>query len=375
MSIIVKGNNISSTNNGITPNEATNILFSQNSTEIRIVWESPKDVTINGVLLSKFDHLIIVRKQDSVPLTPTDGTIVYNGSSTSCKDTSVVSGNSYYYRFFVYDSNKNINNSANMIFKQIYNKSSSIKNLSWKEINEISESGKASSMFNIGDEIDVNLSEFKYDDDKDVDRVYSFSAQTVTLQIWDFDHFDRDDKNCKAGIVFGMKILMKELFSGSHFGCWAKSEIKEILMDAIYDRLPEDCRSYIKPVKVYTSYNINYNGYGNPVGDSQSPGNLSIERVFVPGLTEVGSSIDGNLKSTFNCELNQKHFPIFTDANSRKKTPPSDGSTNIYNYLLRSSKDYEYNGIIRVWNSNGEPNSSKSSGTGDSFGLCFCFCI
>ena len=372
MSIILKGNSINFTNNGITPNEATNIMFSQNSTEIRIIWENPKDVIINDILLSKFDHLVIVRKQDSVPLTPKDGTIIYNGSSSdSCKDTSVVSGNSYYYRFFVYDSNKNINNSANMIFKQIYNKSNSIANLSWKEINEISESGKASSMFNIGDEINVNLLEYKRGDDNE-DVKYSFSTQTVTLQIWDFDHFDRDDKNGKAGIVFGMKNLMKDRFTAYHFGCWAETDIKNVLMDAIYNRLPEDCKSVIKPVKAYTAYNINYN-YNGSAGNNQSPGYLTSEKVFIPGAVEMGinSSYSG-LGSTVNCELNQKRFPIFTDNNSRIKNPPSGSNTTIYSYLLRSSVDSQYNGMIRIWN-DGSPTTSMSSGVSDVFGLCFCF--
>ncbi len=317
MSIILKGTNINSNNNGITPNEATNIMFSQNSAEIRIIWEIPKDVTINGVLLSKFDHLIIVRKQGGAPLAPTDGAIVYNGSSTSCKDTSVVSGNSYYYRFFVYDSNKNMNNSTNMIFKQIYNKSSSIKNLSWKEINEISESGKASSMFNIGDEIDVNLSEFKYNDNKDADKVYSFSAQTVTLQIWDFNHFDKIDGSGKAGIVFGMKellfsdVMKAEVTNYDESVAWSMCEFRTNKLPGIEKCLPGDLIKYIIPVYTYTN-----NG---PRGEEQSV----IDKLFLPSITEMGDTT-----SSGENESKCKAFPIFNSDSSRVKR--LNGITQYY---------------------------------------------
>ncbi len=377
MSIILKGNNISSNNDGIGPGEVTNIKASQNASSIILSWTNPSNVVIDGTTLSTFDHVIIVKNESRYPTSIKDGNTIYSGNGTTCSDGNVIKNKKYHYRFFVYDTNKLCNNNMSMIIENTFYgiDYSILKNNTWEQIAAASESGIASSLWKVGDEIDLTLSEFKYNDDEDMDEVYSFSAQTITLQIWDFNHFDKSDGSGKAGIVFGMKNLMKERFTGWHFSCWAESDIKKTLMTAIYNRLPEDCRSYIKPVKVYTAYNINYNGYGNPAGHSQSPGYLSIEKVFVPGLTEVGTALKNSLISTFNCELNQKQFPIFTDSNSRIKNPPSDGSTNIYNYLLRSSVDFEYDSIIRVWNHDGEPNSSRSTGSGDSFGLCFCFCI
>ena len=71
-----------------------------------------------------------------------------------------------------------------------------LKENTWEEIIWASEHDYIPDTWKVGDEIDLTLSG-KYN-------------ETVTLQIWDFKHFDKSDGSGKANILFGMKHLMKK---------------------------------------------------------------------------------------------------------------------------------------------------------------------
>ena len=71
-----------------------------------------------------------------------------------------------------------------------------LKDNTWEQIIAASETNSIPSTWKVGDEIDLTLSG-KYN-------------ETVTLQIWDFNHYDKSDGSGKANICFGMKNLMKD---------------------------------------------------------------------------------------------------------------------------------------------------------------------
>ena len=63
--------------------------------QISLSWTNPTDADFAGVK--------ILRKTGSHPTTPTDGTVVYDGTGTSTTDTGLTNGTTYYYTAFSYD--------------------------------------------------------------------------------------------------------------------------------------------------------------------------------------------------------------------------------------------------------------------------------
>ena len=351
MSIILKGNNISSSNNkGIGPGEVTNIKASQNASSIILSWTNPSNVVIDGTTLSTFDHVIIVRNESRYPTSIKDGNTIYSGNGTTCSDSDVIKNKKYYYRFFAYDTNKLCNNNINMIVENtFYGIDSILKNNTWEQINTASEAGIASSIWKVGDEIDLTLS--------------GTFNETITLQIWDFNHFDKSDGGGKAGIVFGMKNLMKDgqYMNSSHTnsGGWNNTAMKKTVMVNIYNSIPSDLQSYIKEVNTYANQ-----GLGS---SSSSTGLLSKDKVFLPGMTEMfGKNYKPDQSET---EKNQKKFPIFTNDNSRIKKM-NNGSGDAYQWWLRSPiYGNNYSCFCDVTSYGTHDYTGASYG----YGVCFCF--
>ena len=350
MSIILKGNNISSNNNGIGPGEVTNIKASQNASSIILSWANPSNVVIDGTTLSIFDHVIIVRNESRYPTSIKDGNTIYSGNGTTCSDSDVIKNKKYYYRFFVYDTNKLCNNNMSMIIENtFYGIDPILKNNTWEQINAASEAGIASSLWKVGDEIDITLS--------------GTFNETVTLQIWDFKHFDKSDGSGKAGIVFGMKNLMKDVqyMNSSHTnsGGWNDTAMKKTVMANILKSMPSNLQSYIKEVNTYANQ-----GLGS---SSSSTGLLSKDKVFLPGMTEMfGKNYKPDQSET---EKNQKKFPIFTNDNSRIKKL-SNGSGDAYQWWLRSA----------IYGNNSDCfcdvtiyGTHDYTGASYGYGVCFCF--
>ena len=64
---------------------------------MHLTWGNPPDSDFAGVR--------IVRKTDSFPTGPNDGTLVYSGVGVSYDDTQVTNGTTYYYGAFAFDAN------------------------------------------------------------------------------------------------------------------------------------------------------------------------------------------------------------------------------------------------------------------------------
>ena len=107
--------------------------------------------------------------------------------------------------------------------------------LSWYEINKISEQGLAEDYFNIRD-----IKEFQ------------FGSETYHAQIIDFNHDDKSDGSGKAGITFQFKEIMTTMHnmntSGNNVGGWKNSEMRTYVNNDVYNALPLDLQTVIKPV-------------------------------------------------------------------------------------------------------------------------------
>ena len=360
MSVLFKspsssGGSIGGSSKGFPPGDVINILCRSGNEKIQIKWQEPNDTIIDGITIAKWKGTILVRNNDHYPTSIKDGDIVIDNNIKNkykdnyFEDTNLTNDHVYYYRFFTYSDEKVYNDSGNLIFK---NKPVSfdpiLKNNSWEQIVNVVESNSIPDTWNIGDEIDLKLNGYYFN-------------ETVTLQIWDFNHFDKSDGTGKAGICFGMKNLMKNKQmmnnTSNNKGGWNESRMKNEVLINVFNCIPLELSSYIKEI----------NTYANREGGTYSEqGLLSKDKVFLPGYTECCSEWSHQTQT----ETGQKKFPVFTDEYSRiKKMNNGSGITEWW--WTRSPRCNYSDSFCCI------SNYGRSSGTGASIngGVCFCFNI
>ena len=362
MSVIVRGGasaTISgSSSKGFPPGDVTSISSTVNNGRVLIKWSDPKDTVVDGTTISTWKGTLLIRNTDHYPESIKDGDVVVDNTTrdkyknTWYTDSGLTNNRKYYYRFFPYNTAKVYNDSSNLIFAAIpLSFAPTLKDNTWEQIKAATDGDAVPSTWKVGDEINITLS--------------GTFNETVTLQIWDFKHFDKSDGSGKASIVFGMKHLMKDYqkmnSSNTNSGGWNDTDMKKTVMQNIYKSIPSEVRSLIKEVNTYA----NEGGYST----SSSKGKLSKDKVFLPGMTEMfGTGIwSGQQAAT---ESNQKQFPIFTDNNSRIKKY-SNGSGDAGWWWTRSPRyDYSYYFCgVSAGGINGHDGASSD------YGVCFCFCV
>ncbi len=367
MSIILKGMcNFESTTvtppkpEDIAPNVVSNVSFTDNGKgSITVKWTDPDDTVLEGVTIAKWYKTVLVYKKGSAPTSITDGQVVnnytknqylYNGYPLTI-DPDVT----YYFKFFTVSDKNKVNTSD-----RSYTFSSKgltvdpiFGNNSWETIIEVANSGSISPTWKIGDTKDLTLS--------------GGFNETVTMQIWDFDHFDKSDGSGKAKLCLGMKNLMRtqqklDDYTFDNSNGWGNSGLNGIMQSTLWNSMPGSIKNNIKEVKVYTSP-----GHGS---ESYDPlGELSRCRVFIPGMTEI--YYDYGQSAT---EKGQTQFPIFTNNSSRiKRLNNGSGSIDYwwtrspYNSSRENYAVVDTSGDLELYNSGGHGSPMAAHG------VCFCF--
>ena len=300
----------------------------------------------------------------------------YKNSLSNYPHGNVIKNKKYYYRFFVYDTNKLCNNNINMIIENtFYGVDPILKNNTWEQINAASEAGIASSIWNIGDEIDITFTKSGSTHNSNV---------TYTFQIWDFNHFDKSDGSGKAGICFGMKNLSSEaMYYGSGINNdkrqWEDCDLRRYLNGGSdysstvsdYSAFPDDCKKYIKSVDVYTGKaGYEYNVYDGVI--------KTIDKLFLPGSYELGMEYydDENI-NTEKMNLWRKYqtiFPIFTDNNSRiKRSENGTGDPSVW--ITRTPDPYKAYGIVYGVNKDGSKGAREYMDSTYGTARCVCYCF
>ena len=105
----------------------------------------------------------------------------------------------------------------------------------WETINEVAQSGKAASYFNVGDEKTIELT----------------TGEQVTLVILGFNHDDLTAGG-KAAISIGMKDCLSTTYkmndSGTNVGGWDTSLMRTSTMATLLSQLPADLQKVVKAV-------------------------------------------------------------------------------------------------------------------------------
>lgn len=360
MSVIVRGGASATisgaSSKGFPPGDVSSIVTTVNDGRVLIKWSDPADTVIDGSTISAWKGTLLIRNADHYPESIKDGDVVVDNTtrdaykSTWYTDSGLTNNTKYYYRFFPYNTAKVYNDSSNLVFAAIpLSFAPTLKDNTWEQIKAASEGDAVPSTWKVGDEIDITLS--------------GTFNETVTLQIWDFKHFDKADGSGKAGIVFGMKNLMKNTqkmnSSDTNSGGWNDTYMKKTVMQNILKSMPSNLQSYIKEVNTYASL--------GGASTSTNNGRPSTDKVFLPGLTEIYNG----WTSQNQTEKNQKLFPIFTDDNSRIKKL-SNGSGDANWWWTRSPYYSSSNGFCYV-STTGHANYNNYASY--SRGVCFCFCV
>ena len=138
--------------------------------------------------------------------------------------------------------------------------------------------------------------------------------------------------------------------------------MRNTTMQSVYNSMPSDLQNVIKTVKVYTAKTKNDN---TPV----SIGDLTLDRVFLPGAVEINNS--ANIPSgQYRAESGQKEFPIFTSNRSRIKKL-SNGSRSANPWWTRSPY-YNIQYDFYVVKAAGDCTAYDVTEY-ESCGVCFCF--
>jgi hypothetical protein len=207
----------------------------------------------------------------------------------------------------------------------------------WKQIATIAGVGLAPVYWDLGSEKDVTLS----------------TGETVTMQIYGFDHDDRQAGN-KARITFGCKNLLNTTrrmeATNINTNGYAGSEMGQWISNDLFAQLPADLRQVIKTVNKKTS-----------------AGNQSTTIVTNALKTFLFSGIETGLSSSALSTGEGATYPIFTNDASRIKQ--RSGTNTVW--WLRSP-DLTITAYFCIVSTTGAliTCNSASSACGVSFGFC-----
>lgn len=166
-----------------------------------------------------------------------------------------------------------------MSYHAVWSEKLSFATASWESIATVCANGTANQNFAVGDTKTVSVG---YEDG---------TAETITVEIVDFNYDDLADGTGKAGIsIMSVGVLAIEMFPNNtkkvfngieagNAGGWSNSDIKTYCNGSLFNALPVDLQKVIKPVVKLSDY-----GYADPNSDSMVE---TIDRVWLASKDEV----------------------------------------------------------------------------------------
>ena len=210
-----------------------------------------------------------------------------------------------------------------------------LNDMTWEQIQAISDAGKAADYFNVGDTKNITLDGVSY-----------------PAQIIGFNH-DTKTAGGKAGITFQLVDCLNTTYqmntSITNVGGWKSSELRS-RMDEFLGQLDEDLQSTIKAVNKLVS-----------IGNNTSTIETVSDKLFL--LSEV--EIFGSTTYSFAGEGSQ--YDWYKAGNTKVKKV--DGSADLWRERSPYSGD---TGSFCALNKNGGPENYGATGK---MGVSFAFCV
>lgn len=216
-----------------------------------------------------------------------------------------------------------------------------LSDTAWEDIHIVSQAGKASEYWAVGDTKDMVLS----------------TGETLALEIIGFDHDDLADGSGKAGISFGLKNLMAETramnSSNTNSGGFPGSAMYTWLQNTLINSLPSDLQAVLKVVNKKTS-----------AGNKSSTINTNSMKLFLFSEIEIFG------KSSYSVPGEGFRYSRFASAEKWIKNL-SNGAGSAGNWWGRSPSPNSSTSFC-FFDTNG---ISAASDANNSLGVCFGFCV
>lgn len=212
-------------------------------------------------------------------------------------------------------------------------------NNTWAQISKASAAGKASTLWQVGDEKNISV-----------------NGETLTLVIVGFGHDDLAGGG-KAGITFGLKHLMKDQrqmnSSNTNSGGFPSSAMYSWLQNTLLKQLPSDLQAVLKSVNKKTSKS-----------SASSTINTNAMKLFLFSEIEIFGT------TTYSASGEGAQYPYFATAGNRIKYL-ANGTGSAEWWWERSPSASSSVNFCVVY-SNGNANNGYAVNSG---GVCFGFCV
>lgn len=220
-----------------------------------------------------------------------------------------------------------------------------LENSTWAEIAEIAKSWRAPLVFNVGDEKKITLT----------------TGEEITLVILGFNHddwYDEEyDEDNTSPITFGMKHCLATRYpmnpTNTNNTGWENSQMRASTMATLFNQLPADLRSIIKPASKPTS-----------AGNKSTTIKWTHDKLFLLSDKEV----TGTEATTYSYEGTQ--YEYFKHSNERRVKGLDNGNGSAYPWWLRSPSVGSVGDFRYVTSFGGVTGNGASGAFGVSFGFC-----
>ena len=255
---------------GVPLGNVQDLALEESTVHLTLTWKDPDDVVFNGEKIAEWAGTKVIRKEGSSPENVDDGILIADStvrdqySVGGLQDTDVAAGTQYNYTLFPYTT-KNVYtmSDANRVSGKVLEYYPTLADNTWDTIAEISANGKASEVWNIGDE-------------KDGYRIIGFN------------HDDLCDGSGSAGITFFT-------INPNKFGVYHSEKTRVLYKNSTifnrlndyYNDLPEQLKRNIKKVKKEVCASTSYSKETEMVDVF----------LFLLSFNEVTGSDDGGIKT------------------------------------------------------------------------------
>ena len=216
-----------------------------------------------------------------------------------------------------------------------------LQNMSWADIQQVCQAGKASEYWSVGDQ-----------------KTITVNGTSYTVDLIGFDHDTPTDTSAygrsKAGATFQLHDLLSTTYpmnsSGTNSGGWKSSVMRTSTMATLLGQLSSDLKNVIVPV----------NKLSGTGGGSSSGVETTSDSLFLLAEIEIFGS------TTYSVSGEGSQYAYYTNGNSTVKN--KDGSADIW-WERSPCSGYSYNFCFVYSNGNANGNSAYH-GYGVSFGFC-----
>ena len=357
---------------GVIPLEApSNFTVTPDNGKCLLTWTDPKDkyadelgeITDEGdQLVSQFAYTRIVRKQGSAPSSPNDGDLVTDSStrnqyqSSAYVDDGLTNNTLYYYAAFTCNtdgvySGAAVGSGTPKSYDLVFG------NNTWEQIRDVVNNEIESSVWNIGDEIEIDV-----------------LGSPMTFVILDFSHDDLSDGSGKGSMTIGLKDVTSQAsdMDARNKGYIDSTGHKWLVNNVIpsLDPILQTCIKIVSKTLTYCPRKSTGGGYTS--GKTLEKFGTYQLSIFMLSMEELGINPVGNWYLGIdytNTDPDGTVYPYYSTLQNRIKS-----KSYWTRLLIISDTDMHNFAYIQLSENRKDVYPTRDSGGGE-YSINFAFCI